>query len=133
MKLLRVQDTPAAPELLYQLLQERAPATNISHREMPTWDAHTHFIQSRPYKAWYVIQGDGSPVGSIYLSKINEIGVFILIKHQGQGFGKLAIQMLMEKHPGERFLANINPNNSRSIKFFKSLGFKHIQNTYEKR
>ena len=133
MKLLRIQDTPAAPELLYQLLQERAPATNISHREMPTWDAHTHFIQSRPYKAWYVIQRDGSPVGSIYLSKINEIGVFILIKHQGQGFGKLAIQMLMEKHPGERFLANINPNNSRSIKFFKSLGFKHIQNTYEKR
>ena len=133
MKLLRVQDTPAAPELLYQLLQERTPATNISHREMPTWDAHAHFIQSRPYRAWYVIQGDEIPVGSIYLSKMNEIGVFILIKYQGQGFGKLAIQTLMAKHPGERFLANINPNNSRSIKFFKSLGFKHIQNTYEKR
>ena len=133
MKLLSVHNEPEAPELLYRLLQERAPATNISHREMPSWEAHTHFIQSRPYKAWYVIQRDGSPVGSIYLSKINEIGVFILIKHQGQGFGKLAIQMLMKKHPGERFLANINPNNSRSIKFFKSFGFKHIQNTYEKR
>ena len=132
MKLLRVGDTPDAPGLLYQLLQERVPDTNISHREMPTWDAHIHFIQSRPYKAWYVIQGDGNPVGSIYLSKMNEIGVFILIKHQGQGFGTQAIQMLMERHPEERFLANINPNNSRSIQFFKSLGFRHIQNTYEK-
>ena len=45
----------------------------------------------------------------------------------------LSIEMLMEKHPRERFLANINPANERSIEFFRSLGFVHIQNTYEKR
>ena len=105
MKLLRVQDTPAAPELLYQLLQERTPATNISHREMPTWDAHIRFIQSRPYKAWFIIQEDENPVGSIYLSKTNEIGVFEM---KDGGLEEVA-------NPSELFLAGRPEHSAGSV------------------
>ena len=36
--------------------------------------------------------------------------------------------------PSERvgkFIANINPLNTKSIEMFERLGFKHIQNTYK--
>lgn len=133
MRLVDVYDSPAASKLLYQLMEERSPEVNISHRALPDWDSHLTFIASRPYDAWYLIEKSGERVGAIYLSKANEIGVFILNAHRGRGHGKRAIEMLMELHPRERFLANINPANSRSIAFFESLGFRHIQNTYEKR
>lgn len=132
MRLVDVQDSPAAPKLLYQLMEERTPEINISHRALPDWDSHLAFIASPPYDAWYLVEQDGDAVGAIYLSKTSEIGVFILAAHRGRGFGKQAIGLLMQAHPRDRFLANINPVNSRSIELFESLGFQHIQNTYEK-
>jgi RimJ/RimL family protein N-acetyltransferase len=132
-KFIDAHETPAGPKLLYQLMEERMPEINISHRALPDWESHLAFIASRPYDAWYLIEDEGEFVGAIYLSKTSEIGVFVLAAHRGHGHGKRAIEMLAEKHPRERFLANINPANSRSIEFFESLGFHHIQNTYEKR
>ncbi len=133
MKLVDVYASPEAPRVLYRLMEERTPQVNISHRALPDWDSHVAFIESRPYDAWYLMLQDNEPVGAIYLSKTSEIGVFVLAAYRGHGYGKQAIEVLMEQHPRERFLANINPTNTRSIKFFQSLGFSHIQNTYEKR
>lgn len=134
MKLVDVYDVPdEAPKILYRLLEERTPEVNISHRGLPDWDSHLAFISSRPYDAWYLIEAGGEYVGAIYLSKASEIGVFVLDGHRGHGFGKRAIEKLMQAHPRERFLANINPANTCSIEFFRALGFAHIQNTYEKR
>lgn len=133
MRLVDVYDAPEAPALLYRLMEERTPVVNISHRALPDWDAHLAFVAAHPYDAWYLIEAEDEYVGAIYLSKTSEIGVFVLAAHRGHGHGKRAIEMLMDKHPRERFLANINPANTRSIEFFRSLGFQHIQNTYEKR
>ena len=133
MRLVDVYSTPEAPEILYRLMEERTPEVNISHRELPDWDTHFAFVASRPYDAWYMIEANDVFVGAIYLSKMGEIGAFVFAAHRGQGHGKCAIEMLMEKHPRERFLANINPANTDSIASFRALGFHHIQNTYEKR
>jgi len=133
MKLVDVNNSPTAPKLLYRLLEERTPDVNISHRGLPDWESHIAFINSRPYDAWYQIEENGEPVGAIYLTATSEIGVFILKAHRGKGYGRQAIEMLMATHPRKRFLANINPTNQRSIEFFQTLGFQHIQNTYEKR
>jgi RimJ/RimL family protein N-acetyltransferase len=131
-KLVDVYQSPDALSVLYRLLEERRPEVSISHREMPDWKAHCDFVASRPYAAWYLIESETEPVGAAYLSQMDEIGIFILRQHQGKGFGKQAVQMLMERHPRDRYLANINPANDDSITFFRNLGFRHIQNTYEK-
>ncbi len=129
-----VYDTPEAVENLYALLGERDETVNISHRRMPTRVEHEKFVASRPYKSWDIVFGGDEIVGSIYLSKQDEIGVFLFKKYMGKGYGLRAVNLLMEKHPGvERFLANVNPRNDASIRFFKGLDFKHIQNTYELR
>lgn len=117
-------------EFLYELLKERTPDQSISHQAMPTFEQHEAFVQSRPYFLWNVIKESGQPVGSIYLTQNREIGVFIAQYYRGYGYAKEAIRLLQSVSPGE-FLANVNPKNTRSIKLFESLGFKHIQNTYK--
>jgi len=70
-------------------------------------------------------------VGSVYLSKQNEIGIFLKKGLQGKGIGSIAMMLIIVKNPRDRFLANISPKNRESIKFFKKNGFTLIQHTYE--
>lgn len=127
-------------KILYDLLSERTPEQSISHRKMPTWDEHVEFFNSRPYKEWYLIQNKRieyepecsviEQVGSCYLTKQNEIGIFIFNKHQGNGYGKASVKELMTRNDGP-FLANINPRNFVSQGMFESLGFERIQETFK--
>jgi RimJ/RimL family protein N-acetyltransferase len=130
MKLVSVYDVPDSVEILYELLRERRPEESISHKRMPTFECHKAFVEKRPYFGWCLIEVNGEYVGATYLSKEREIGIWIFAAYRGQGYGKQAVQEMMKRFPGE-FKANINPQNDRSINMFKSMGFKHIQNTYE--
>jgi len=116
---------------LFLLLKERDPRTDISHKKMPTYTEHIRFIKSKPYSKWYIVELMKDKAGSIYLTKQNEIGIFISKKYQNNKLGKHALTLLMEKNPKKRYLANVNPKNKRSIRFFKNNGFKLIQYTYE--
>tara|TARA_B110000495_G_scaffold99079_1_gene85676 strand:+ start:337 stop:648 length:312 start_codon:yes stop_codon:yes gene_type:complete len=98
---------------------------------MPSIKEHEKFIQSKPYSKWYIIQKSDKDVGSIYLSKNNEIGIFLIKKNQSKGIGANALKLLMEKNTKIKYLANVNPKNKKSIEFFKKNGFKLIQHTYE--
>lgn len=118
-------------QFLYELLSERDPRANISHKKMPTYKEHLKFIKSKPYSRWYIIYYNNEKTGSIYLSKQNEIGIFIKNEMQGKGIGRNALKLIMEKNGPGRYLANINPKNKKSIQFFKKNGFKLIQYTYE--
>ena len=118
-------------EFLYDLLKERHPSANISHKKMPSFSQHVAFVLSKPYSKWYVIEESTNNVGSVYLSKNDEIGIFIKSDFHGQGIASQAINILMKKHPRSRYLANINPKNKKSIQFFKNQKFNLIQHTYE--
>lgn len=116
---------------LYQILKEREIDTNISHKKMPTYNEHIDFVQSKPYSKWYIIYFGRKKVGSVYISKQNEIGIFIKRKFLKKGIGTKVLKIILEKNPKKRFLANINPKNKKSIEFFKKNGFKLLQLTYE--
>jgi len=116
---------------LYELLSQREAQVNISHKKMPSYDKHVKFVMSKPYSKWYIVQLKNEKVGSIYLSKQNEIGIFLKNDIQGKGIGKKALKLLMKHNPRSRYLANINPKNKKSIEFFQKNGFKLIQHTFE--
>jgi RimJ/RimL family protein N-acetyltransferase len=116
--------------ILYQLLKEREPNENISHREMPTLDQHLQFVLSRPYRDWYIVNKFDTPVGAIYLSKDNEIGIWVLKEHRKNGHGAQAVTNLMQKYRGWRLKAHVAPGNLASHSMFRALGFKPLQMTY---
>tara|TARA_B110000438_G_scaffold70287_1_gene70502 strand:+ start:780 stop:1202 length:423 start_codon:yes stop_codon:yes gene_type:complete len=116
---------------LYELLKERDSKANISHKKMPTYSEHIKFVNSKPYNKWYIIKFENKKIGSIYLTNQNEIGIFIKKDIQGKNLGKQALSLMIDKNPRKRYLANVNPKNSKSIRFFKSNGFKIVQHTFE--
>lgn len=129
LSLRRVNETDL--RFLFNFLKERDPDTNISHKKMPSFKEHKQFVKSKPYSHWYVIELARKKIGTIYLSKNNEIGIFIKIEYQNKGIATKALKLLITKHPRKRFLANVNPKNKFSAKFFKNNNFKLIQHTYE--
>jgi len=100
-------------KFLFDLLDQRDPHANISHKKMPSYDEHIIFIKSKPYTKWYIILKSKEKVGSIYLSKQNEIGIFLLRNFQRKNIGNSALTQLIKKNPRKRFLANINPKNKK--------------------
>ena len=118
-------------KFLYQHLKERDPITRISHKKMPTFSQHEKFVLSHPYTKWYIIFQKNKKIGSVYLTEMNEIGLFLKKDVQGKGLGQKSLELLMKLNPRNRYLANVNQNNKNSIKFFKKNKFKQIQNTYE--
>lgn len=130
MRLVSVYDHPDSPSVLFELLKERTPDMSISHKEMPTAAQHMQFVCSKPYEHWFLIERDGIYLGSVYLTKAREVGIFIFAAYQRRGYGVQALKLLIERSPG-KLLANINPKNERSKALFEGLGFRHIQNTYE--
>lgn len=118
-------------ETLYELLKERTPEQSISHKGMPSYKQHAQFVIKRPYKVWYLIQAreTGEFVGSIYLSKLNEIGVFVFRAHRGHRYGTHAVQALMRRWNGP-WLWNVAPNNWPSQALALELGGKLLQRTY---
>lgn len=133
MNLIDVYARPDRHQLLYDLLKERDETTNISHRELPTWWDHVNFVESRPYSVWNFIEVAGEIVGACYVSKTDELGIFIFRKHQGVGHGSEAVRLLMFMNGKRPYKANINPKNARSANLFEKMGFTCIQHTYELR
>jgi len=116
---------------LYNQLKERDSTVNISHKKMPTYAEHSKFILSNPYSKWYIIMNKNKKIGNIYLTKTNEIGIFILKSNENKGIGKIVLEKIIKMNPHPRYLANVNPKNKKSLDFFKKNGFKLIQYTYE--
>ena len=118
-------------KFLYGLLKERESDVNISHKKMPTYAQHIKFIESKPYSKWYIIILGNQKIGSAYLSKQNEIGIFITKNMHAKKLGTTTLNILIKKNRRKRYLANINPKNKKSISFFKKNGFELIQHTFE--
>lgn len=118
-------------EFLYELLKEREGHVNISHKSLPEWKEHLEFIKSKPYSKWEIILFEKNPVGNIYLTKRNEIGIFIKKEFQSKGIGSTALKQFMKESGEKRFLANINPTNYKSIQFFGKNGFSHIISIFQ--
>ena len=116
---------------LYSLLIERDTRVNISHKKMPTYNQHVSFVSAKPYSKWYVILYGASKAGSIYLTSQNEIGIFIKKSFQNKQIGNIVLHKLIQKNPKKRYLANVSPQNKKSMRFFKNNGFKLIQYTFE--
>lgn len=117
---------------LYDLLKERDPVANISHRELPPFWKHLEFINSRPYAVWNIIELDGGmQIGSVYLTRNDEIGLFITKLMQGCHHGRKALALFMDQNPRPKFYANVAPGNTKSQSFFHSAGFRCVQYVYQ--
>jgi RimJ/RimL family protein N-acetyltransferase len=133
---------PGAAEFLYELMKERDPEINISHRELPSFEEHWQFMMKQPFRFWYLIEAESITlpwVGYVSATWQNEIGIIIGKPYRGLGYGPAAVREFIAKHPpladvkslrNGHWLANIAPGNSHSKHMFEKLGFVKIQETF---
>ena len=116
---------------LYELLKNKDPSTNISHKKMPSYDEHIEFVMSKPYTNWYIIECDKKNVGSIYLSKQDEIGISIDNDYEYDKIVRPALKLLVKLNPRKRYLVNVSPDDIRSQEFLLKNGFTGLEYVYE--
>ena len=116
---------------LYDLLKNKDPNANISHKKMPSYDEHVKFVMSKPYTNWYIIEYDKKNVGAIYLSKQDEIGISISNDYEYDQIVKPALKLLMKLNQRKRYLANTSPKDVRSQEFLLKNGFTGLEYVYE--
>jgi len=97
-------------------------------------------VRSKPYRAWFLVLNEYEQrVGSVSLTRNNEIGIAILKKYQRMGYALQAIEAARKFPPlpkiaGQRnghYVANVAPQNEPSHALFTKAGGRPIQVTYE--
>lgn len=137
MLLVNVHNNKTSKAALFELLQQRGAEHAISHKKIPSFDDHCRFVDSRPYRFWYLIEVEGHYIGSVYITEMNEIGLFL----KGSYALKIqeAIELVLSKHQPlpaisskriEAFSINVNPRNLDLIQSVEAMGGQHVQNTY---
>ena len=116
---------------LYELLSERKLYENISHKKNPTYTKHIKFVMSKPYTKWYIIYHQKEKVGSIYLTKQDEIGISINNDYEYAQIVKSALRLLMKLNQRKRYLANVGPKDVKSQEFLLKNGFSGLEYVYE--
>ena len=129
MKLKLVTENDAL--FLHDLLKARDSLVNISHKKVPSYSEHVNFILSNPYTIWYIIEYEGKKIGSVYLSKQDEIGISLVDNLLYNKIGKSVIKLLIKNNPRKRYLANVSPQNKKLQDFFVNNGFTGLEYTYE--
>ena len=134
-ELVRVRRTDEHVRALYGLLDQRAHG--ISHRAMPTFEQHREFVLAHPYRAWYLIQVDGKPVGTIYLLRSNNVGVSV-----APGAARYlpeAIRQIVRRHKplppiksvrAAGYILNVSPENTELISVLEEMHAELLQLTY---
>lgn len=117
-------------DFLFILLNNRDPKNNISHNKMPSFKQHKKFVLSKPYLKWYVIFYNFEKIGTIYLSKQNEIGIHFVNKPIKSFVFIQSIKLLIQKTHKKKYFINISPSNLKYRSLFKKYGFNLIQQTY---
>ncbi|MBN67867.1 MAG: hypothetical protein CME32_01125 [Gimesia sp.] len=130
----------------YQLLVERyqnadrinTPGSSLT--ELPSYQDHCEWLRKQTAAEYYLWQQQGKLVAQVFLRSSsseridlairNEIGVFVLQQHWEAGIGTAAVAALLDKYPNRAIYAKINPDNKRSEKLFKKLGFQNITNIW---
>lgn len=137
MKLVDVYTCENSTQALYELLKKRSTAHSISHSVMPGYAEHEAFVNSKPYRYWYLVDLDGKVVGSTYITENNEVGVFVTqeLVHLQCDVLKIVLSgheplPAVKSKRVAQFSINSNPDNVSLISAITSVGGVHVQNTY---
>ena len=75
LNLVKVNYSLAHIKFLFSLLKDRNSNYNISHSKLPNFNEHKKFVQSIPYRYWFLIFNKENIIGASYVSRLNEISI----------------------------------------------------------
>ena len=137
-ELIKVNYSTHHVDLLFEILKNRSSNSNLSHVKLPSYQKHKKFVNSRPYRYWFLIFSSNQLIGSAYITRLNEIS--IKLKKNNLFFYKQTLKLLLEGLkplkgiPSKRrsnFLINVSPKDKNLVSLFAKMKLLKIQETYE--
>ena len=124
--------TSGDTEILYDFLKSRIH--NISHRELPTYLSHKKFVDSHPYRHWYLICENDHIKGSFYVQWDNSIGIdlqkpsFLILKEIVNFINrKLTVKKALPSQVPPYFFINVAKSNREMLEMLEKIGCEPIQ------
>ncbi len=121
----------------YTLYKSRPKYHLISASKTLKYLDHVKFVKNNPYRKWFIIKLNKKFIGTIYFTKENSIGYYILDEYINLTkiiFAKTLykIKPLPEKLSinQKNFTINISSKNKKYQKIIKNIGGKIIQQTF---
>lgn len=131
----KVEPTENQISTLYSLLKARKH--NISHQIMPEFPVHQEFVHSQPYRAWFLVHNNSSPIGSVYLKddnciglNLNEINTLFISVSLNFIFSKYSPNPTQSSFVPPYFYINVSPQNVDLIKVLKDMECELLQTSY---
>ena len=132
-----VKGTESQTYELYNLYEERKYKEKISAKANLPYQQHTQFVENHPYRYWFLVKHENKYIGSLYLTDMNSIGIYL--KNDYLGHLEEIITLVIKRfdplpyiHSVRRnkFHINIATNNSTYEIILKKMGAKLLQKTF---
>lgn len=132
-----IEKTDSQKSLLFSLYNERKETYKISAKKIITYKQHSDFVDNHPYRYWFLVKFKGTYIGTLYITEMNCIGVFLLSK-----FLYLLEELLnrvtenfepLPDIPSVReygFHINVSVHNPSYSQALEKIGAKLMQKTY---
>ena len=79
-----------------------------------------------------VITPNNKKIGSVYLTKADELGLHLKKEYFRESLMKEILESLMKSEPNKRFVFNVSPRNKKFMKFLQKNGYVISQQTVVK-
>ena len=128
--------TLAQIETLYKQLNNRQ--YKISHKNLPSFDKHTQFVQNHSYRKWFIVKDMEVVIGNVYIQFNNSIGLNVDSSVTCEQINKILREIYTSYSPlpavpslrqGEFFL-NVASDNKMLQNILLSLGFSEVERSY---
>lgn len=126
------QAVPQDIDLLFRWANEESVRKNSFDSAPIVWENHVQWyklkLKDLSCKIFILIDQNATAVGQIRLDKVDdcwEIDYSIDVNHRGKGYGKLIVNLILDKvAPGSQLKAIVKSNNSASLSVFRKLEFE---------
>ena len=135
-ELIKVNNSSSHINILFEILKSRDSKSNISHTRMPSYKNHKQFVNSKPYRYWFIILSSNLVIGNAYITRLNEIS--IKLKKNSSLYYQETLSLLINNFkplkaiPSKRrngFLINVSAKDKNLINLFSRMGLKTEKNS----
>ena len=137
-ELIKIKNTKSHVSSLFKILKERKKSDNISHKKLPTYKEHKMFVDSSPYRYWFLVLVSEDYIGTVYVSKSNEISIKLL-EHSNTIYKEILNLIIRNITPlkgipskrSSNFIVNISIGNTKVKRILNKMKADKIQETYK--
>ena len=126
-------------ELLFNFLKTRK--YNISHEKMPSFSEHCEFVNSHPYRGWWLVNAGiekNIALGSVYINYDNSVGINLDFDKIGFSSDYFIMRLKETMKPLEEkksqiykdYFFNVSPSNSDFINWLEESGYRESQRSF---